>query len=154
MTMNSDEQTDAAHALARRVADTLFAREGTGPAWNLEIEEVRIGYARVRMAIRADMTNGHDTVHGGMVFALADSAFAYACNSRNVATVAASASIIFMDAAHVGETLIAEASEQATAGRSGAYTISVRTHDGRAIAIFQGYSRTIGGAVIESEDET
>lgn len=139
--------------LAERVAKQLLASEGTGSAWQIEIEEARVGYARVRMTIRKEMTNGHGTVHGGMIFALADTAFAYACNSRNAATVAASASIIFLAPASVGEVLIAEAQEQALAGRSGSYTVAVRTAKGKPIAQFQGQSRTIGGAVVENIDQ-
>src|SRR5690606_37546287 len=92
-------------ALARRVAETLLAREGTGPAWGVEIEEAREGYARVRMPVRPDMLNGHQTIHGGMVFALADTAFAYACNSRNEVTVAQSATIAFLAPASAGDVL-------------------------------------------------
>src|ERR1700685_1952254 len=82
--------------LARRVARHLRAREGTGAAWNIEIEEVREGYARIAMAVRKDMLNGHAIAHGGMIFSLADTAFAYACNSRNLETVAQQASIVFL----------------------------------------------------------
>ena len=141
--MNADEMAD-------KVAQAMLAQEGTGPAWGVEIEEAREGYARIRMTLRPDMLNGHDIAHGGMVFALADTAFAYACNSRNVKTVAAQASIVFLDAAGEGEVLVAEAREQATAGRSGVYTVNVRTQDGRVVAEFQGYSRSIGGSVIET----
>jgi acyl-CoA thioesterase len=72
--------------LARRVASQMFAAEGTGPAWEIVIEEARAGYARLSMKVRADMLNGHGIVHGGMVFALADTAFAYVCNGRNEKT--------------------------------------------------------------------
>lgn len=140
-------------ALARRVADAMLAAEGAGPAWGIVIEEARAGYARIRMALRPDMLNGHGIAHGGMIFALADTAFAYACNSRNERTVAAQASIVFLAAAREGDVLIAEAREAAAAGRSGVYMVSVRTKDGRAIAEFQGYSRSIGGPVIEAGDE-
>jgi acyl-CoA thioesterase len=126
----------------------MLADEGTGPAWAIEIEEARDGYARIRMKLRPDMLNGHGIAHGGMIFALADTAFAYACNGRNLRTVAAQASIVFLDAARAGEVLVAEAREQATAGRSGVYIVSVRTEDGRAVAEFQGLSRTLGGPVI------
>ncbi|HEV2745927.1 MAG TPA: hydroxyphenylacetyl-CoA thioesterase PaaI [Allosphingosinicella sp.] len=136
------------NSLASRVAAAMLAAEGTGPAWGIEIEEAREGYARIRMTMRADMVNGHGTVHGGMVFALADTAFAYACNSRNVRSVAAQASIVFLDAAREGEVLIAEAQEQALAGRAGVYHVAVTGADGRPIAAFQGYSRTIGGAIV------
>ena len=134
--------------LASRVAHGMLATEGTGPAWGIRIEEARAGYARLSMTIRPDMLNGHRIVHGGMVFALADTAFAYVCNGRNEKTVAAQASIVFLDSAQEGERLIAEAEEAATARRSGVTRVSVRTADGRPIAEFSGYSRTIGGAVV------
>ncbi len=138
----------SANDMAARVAGTMLSSEGTGPAWGIKIEEAREGYARISMRLRADMMNGHGTAHGGMIFALADTAFAYACNSRNVKTVAAQASISFLDAAREGELLTAEAQEQALAGRSGVYNASVRGEDGRFIAIFQGLSRAIGGPII------
>lgn len=137
-----------ADALARKVADTMLAREGTGPAWGLVIEDAREGYAVVRMKVRPDMLNGHAMAHGGMIFALADTAFAYACNSRNQATVAQTASISFLNPARAGDILIAQAQEAARTGRSGVYHVSVRTGDGRMIAEFTGLSRTIGGPTI------
>jgi acyl-CoA thioesterase len=127
----------------------MLAAEGTGPAWDVRIEEVREAYARVSMAVRADMLNGHGTVHGGMVFALADTAFAYVCNGRNQKTVAAQAGIVFLGSAQEGDVLVAEAEEVATSGRSGVTRVSVHTREGRAIAEFTGYSRTLGGAVID-----
>jgi acyl-CoA thioesterase len=127
----------------------MLTAEGTGPAWGVRIEEARAGYARLAMEVRADMLNGHGIVHGGMVFALADTAFAYVCNGRNEKTVAAQASIVFLGSAREGELLIAEAEEAATAGRSGVTRVSVRTSEGRPVAEFTGYSRTIGGAVVE-----
>lgn len=140
--MNPDE-------LASRVAHGMLAAEGSGPAWGIRIDEARAGYARLSMQIRADMLNGHGIVHGGMVFALADTAFAYVCNGRNEKTFAAQASIVFLASAGKGETLVAEGEELSTAGRSGVTRVAVRTADGRAIAEFTGYSRTIGGEVIE-----
>ncbi|MEZ6022834.1 MAG: hydroxyphenylacetyl-CoA thioesterase PaaI [Hyphomonadaceae bacterium] len=137
-----------ADALARRVIEALLAREGTGPAWNIKLEDAREGYARISMLVRPDMLNGHASAHGGMIFALADSAFAYACNARNETTVAQNASICFLAPAVAGDTLIAEAREASRAGRSGVYHVSVRTEDGRVIAEFTGLSRTIGGPVI------
>src|SRR3954467_11603564 len=110
--MNADE-------LANRVAQGMLATEGTGPAWGIVIEEARAGYARLSMLVRADMLNGNRTVHGGMVFALADTAFAYVCNGRNEKTVAARGSIVFLGSGGEGETLIAEGVEVATAGRGG-----------------------------------
>src|SRR3954467_15455645 len=140
--MNADE-------LANRVAQGMLATEGTGPAWGIVIEEASAGYAQLSMVVRADMLNGHRIVHGGMVFALADTAFAYVCNGRNEKTVAAQASIVFLGSAEEGETLIAEGEEAAVAGRGGVTRVSVRTAEGRAIAEFTGYSRTLGGPVVE-----
>ncbi|MFL6830656.1 MAG: hydroxyphenylacetyl-CoA thioesterase PaaI [Sphingomicrobium sp.] len=137
-----------ANELASRVAHGMLAAEGTGPAWGIRIEEARGGYARLSMAVRADMLNGHGIVHGGIVFALADTAFAYVCNGKNEKTVAAQASIVFLGSAEEGETLVAEAEEVAREGRSGVTRAAVRTSDGRPIAEFTGYSRTLGGPVL------
>ena len=135
--------------LASHVAHSMLAAEGTGPAWGLKIEEVREDYARVSMVIRADMLNGHGLAHGGMIFSLADSAFAYVCNGANHASVAAQASIVFLDKVREGETLIAEATEVAREGRAGVTRVAVRAGDGRTVAEFTGYSRTLGGPVVE-----
>lgn len=137
-----------ANKLASRVAHQMLSDEGTGPAWGIVIEEARSGYARLSMTLTADMLNGYRIAHGGMVFALADTAFAYVCNGDNVKTVAAQASIVFLGSAAEGETLIAEAEEVATAGRGGVTRVAVKTADGRPVAEFTGYSRTIGGAVV------
>ena len=138
--------------LAARIAHSMLAAEGTGPAWGVEIEEAREGYARIRMTLRPDMLNGHGIAHGGMIFALADTAFAYACNSRNLRSVAAQASIVFLDAAREGETLTAECEERALVGRSGVYDVKVTGEGGRAIAEFQGFSRSIGGTLIGEQE--
>ena len=140
--MNADD-------LAKRVATEMLAAEGTGPAWGIRIEDARHGYARVSMVVRPDMLNGHGIGHGGMIFALADSAFAYVCNGGNHASVAAQASIVFLDKVAEGETLIAEAEEVVREGRAGVTRVAVRMADGRPIAEFTGYSRTLGGPVIE-----
>ena len=140
----------SADSLASRIAQSMLAAEGTGPAWGVEIEEAREGYARIRMRLRPDMLNGHGIGHGGMIFALADTAFAYACNSRNLRSVAAQASIVFLDSAREGESLTAECEERALVGRSGVYDVRVTGEGGRSIAEFQGFSRSIGGAVIET----
>jgi acyl-CoA thioesterase len=138
-----------ADELASRVAHQMLAGEGTGPAWGIRIEEARVGYARISMVVRADMLNSHGIAHGGMIFALADTAFAYVCNGANHTSVAAQASVVFLDKVNEGETLIAEATEVAREGRAGVTRVAVRTSGGRAIAEFTGYSRTLGGAVVE-----
>jgi acyl-CoA thioesterase len=101
------------------------------------------------MVVRADMLNGHGFAHGGMIFALADSAFAYVCNGANHASMAAQASIVFLAKVCEGETLIAEATEVAREGRAGVTRVAVRADDGRTVAEFTGYSRTLGGPVVE-----
>ena len=140
--MNADE-------LANRVAHAMLAEEGTGPAWGIRIEEARHGYARVSMVVRPDMLNGHGIAHGAMIFALADTAFAYVCNGGNHASVAAQASIVFLDKVAEGETLVAEAEEVVREGRAGVTRASVRTSSGRVIAEFTGYSRTLGGPAVD-----
>ncbi|HVZ92657.1 MAG TPA: hydroxyphenylacetyl-CoA thioesterase PaaI [Rhizomicrobium sp.] len=137
-------------ALARRVAERLRAREGTGEAWSIEIEEAREGYARIAMTVRKDMLNGHGFCHGGMIFALADTAFAYACNSRDVETVAQSATISFLAPGRPGDRLTAECREQALSGRSGVYCATVSNQMGERIAIFQGLSRASGRSVLDN----
>lgn len=139
--------------LALEVARTLLSREGTGGSWGIAIDEVRTGYARISMRVRPDMTNGYGAVHGGMTFALADTAFAYACNSHNEVTVGQAASIIYLSPAHEGEVLVAEAEMQARAGRSGVAHVKVPVMGSqRVIAQFQGQSRTTGGPIIPTGD--
>jgi acyl-CoA thioesterase len=139
----------SANETARKIAEHLRAREGTGAAWNIEIEEAREGYARIAMVVRKDMLNGHAIAHGGMIFSLADTAFAYACNSRNVETVAQSATIVFLAPGRLGDRLVAEAMEQGLSGRSGVYQVTVTNQKAEKIAVFQGLSRSIGKAVLE-----
>src|SRR3954453_21571153 len=143
------QETMDANELAKRVAHEMLAGEGTGPAWGIRIEEAREGYARLSMKVRADMLNSHQIAHGGMIFALADTAFAYICNGANHASVAAQASMVFLDKVSEGETLIAEGEQVAREGRAGVTHVTVRTSDGRTVAEFTGYSRTIGGAVVD-----
>jgi acyl-CoA thioesterase len=138
-----------ANELAEKVAHAMFAAEGTGTTWGVNIEEAREDYARVSMVVRADMLNGHGFAHGGMIFSLADTAFAYVCNGSNQASMAAQASIVFLDKVREGETLIAEAQQVTRKGRAGVTRVAVRTADGRTVAEFTGYSRTLGGAAVE-----
>ncbi len=133
----------------------MLAAEGTGPAWGIEIEEAREGYARIRMTLTAAMLNGHGIAHGGMVFALADTAFAYACNSRNLRSVAAQASIIFLDQAREGEVLIAEAPGAGACRPLGRYPCQrPRPRTAAPSPSSQGFSRSLGGALIGDERMT
>lgn len=135
--------------LARRIADTMLKGEGTGPSWGVRIEDADVGYSKISMTVSDVMLNSHMIAHGGLIFALADTAFAYACNSRNQVAVAQSASIVFTSPVKNGERLEAEAREVAVMGRSGVYAITVKGTDGRVVAQFQGQSRIVGGTIVE-----
>lgn len=126
--------------LAAAVAEVMYARDAASQALGMTLEEVGPGYARLRMAVREDMLNGHRTCHGGIVFALADSAFAFACNSRDVATVAAGCSIEFLAPAREWDELVAEACERSLQGRNGVYDVDVRRDAGELVATFRGRS--------------
>lgn len=133
--------------LAFRVASYMRSKEGAHVAIGITLEAARAGFARVALDADAAMVNSHGTIHGGVIFTLADTAFAYACNSRNEAAVAQQVSIVFLTPGRAGERLVAEAVEQGVQGRSGVYTVTVRAGE-RTVAVFQGLSRTIGQAVL------
>ena len=137
--------------LAQRVAKALWEREGTSRAFGIRLVSAGHGYAEIEMTVTPEMLNGHETAHGGLIFTLADTAFAYACNSGNVRTVAQAATIAFLNPAGLGEKLTARAERTAEEGRSGSYAVMVTGADGRVVATFHGLSRTIGGAVIEEQ---
>ena len=136
-------------AKAAAIAHHLRAKEGTGAAFDIDILEVRAGYAKIAMTARADMLNGHGICHGGLIFTLADTAFAYACNSHNRSSVAQHAAITFLAPVPEGARLVAEAKQDAVAGRTGAYSATVRIEGDAVVAVFNGVSRTIGGAVLD-----
>ena len=101
----------------------------------------------MRMPVRDDMLNGHGTCHGGYIFMLADSAFAFACNSHNLNTVGAGCTIDYLAPGRAGDVLTAEATEQALAGKTGVYDVAVSDQDGRRIALFRGKSHRVAGTV-------
>ncbi|ALK29248.1 hydroxyphenylacetyl-CoA thioesterase PaaI [Burkholderia plantarii] len=136
-----------AEALARAAADAMYAADACTRTLGIELLEVGPGRARMRMAVRAEFLNGHRTCHGGMIFTLADSAFALACNSYNLNTVAAGCSIEFLRPVALNEVLTAEASEQTLSGRHGIYDIRVTNRAGETVAMFRGKSARIGGTV-------
>jgi acyl-CoA thioesterase len=138
-------------ALARATADAM-TREDRCSAWlGMRLEEVRPGYARVSMAVGENMVNGHDLCHGGMIFTLADTTFAYACNSHNQRAVAAGCAIEFLAPAHLGDALTAEGVEVAHIGRSGVYDMKVVNQHGQLIALFRGKAATIKGKLVGEE---
>ncbi len=144
--MAEDEQ------LARACAEHMFASDMASQGLGMHIEHIAPGSAKLSMVVRPDMVNGHKICHGGFIFTLADSAFAFACNSYNLRTVAASAEVSFLKPVYEGETLLADARERWREGRNGIYDISVTNGDGVTIAEFRGKSRAIKGAVLEEEE--
>ena len=135
-------------ALAERCAQAMFARDRASAALGMEVAAVGPGTARLTMRVRDDMLNGHGSCHGGLIFALADSAFAFACNSRNAVTVGVGCSIEYLAPGRPGDVLAAEARELALNGKSGVYDVRVENQDGVAIALFRGKSLRTGGELI------
>jgi phenylacetic acid degradation protein PaaD len=143
--------------VAARSAAAMWADDAASQAMGMILDEVRPGYAQLSMVVRPDMVNGHGICHGGFVFALADSAFAFACNSYNRSTVAQACDIVFITAARLGDGLVAEAVERIRYGRNGVYDVTVRLADAAAeeyVALFRGRSREIGGTLVPDESAT
>jgi acyl-CoA thioesterase len=138
----------AAQQRAERAAAALYQRDRASQALGMRLAAVRPGWAQVTMRVRGDMLNGHHLCHGGLLFALADSAFAFACNSHNESTVAAAASIDFLAGAREGDELTAEASELWRTRRNGIYEISIHNQRGERVALFRGRSYRIDGQVM------
>jgi acyl-CoA thioesterase len=139
-----------AQALAERVAAAMFARDAASQAMGMTIAGIGPGHAELRMTVRQDMLNGHAICHGGFIFTLADSAFAFACNSYNLSTVASGCTIDFVAPAREGDVLTASAGERSVSGRTGVYDIEVTNQRGETIAYFRGKSYRIKGHVIEN----
>ena len=131
--------------MARRCAEKMYAADGASQHLGIEVGDVAAGRATASMTVRDTMVNGHGIAHGGYVFLLADTAFAFACNTYEVATVAAAADVVFVAPARAGDRLVAEAVERVRFGRSGVYDVTVRRGDGEVIAEFRGNSRALPG---------
>ena len=140
--------TDA-ETLARACAEAMFSRDRASQALGMRVEDARPGYSRVSLTIVESMVNGHNIAHGGVTFTLADSAFAFACNSRNEPNVALQASISYVAAVQLGDRLVAEAQEQSSKGRTGVYDIRVTRGDGELVALFRGVCYRIRGTVLD-----
>jgi acyl-CoA thioesterase len=147
MTEATDTPTDP-QALADAVTRAMWSRDRATQGLGMQILSVKPGYALIAMPVRGDMVNGHHICHGGFIFTLADSAFAFSCNSYNQNTVASGCSIDFLAPAREGDVLEAEAVERSLSGRTGVYDITVRTHGGKTVALFRGKSYRIKGEVI------
>jgi acyl-CoA thioesterase len=134
--------------LARATAAAMYENDACSRALGLELLEVRAGYARLCMKVRDDFLNGHQICHGGLIFTLADSTFAFACNSYNVNAVASGCSIEFLRPVAGGDILTAEAAEQTLSGRTGIYDIRVTNRAGETVAMFRGKSAQIRGSLV------
>jgi acyl-CoA thioesterase len=141
-------ETDDPAALARLVGREMYARDSTAQYLGIQLEDVGAGWARMQMKVRSEMANGHGICHGGFIFTLGDTTFAYACNSHNHNTVASGCSIDYLAPALVGDTLHAVAEERALSGRTGVYDIEISNQDGKRIAFFRGRSYRIKGMVV------
>lgn len=137
-----------AQSLAERSAAAMWAEDNAAQHLGMKLVSVGPGRATMTMLVKDTMTNGHGLCHGGYIFTLADTAFAYACNSYGQRTVAQSAQIAFIAPGKRGMTLTAEAAERQRGERSGIYDITVRDETGTIIAEFRGASRSIPGSLV------
>ena len=137
-------------ALAELAGKTMYERDPASKGLGMTLDEIRPGYARMSMRVRADMLNGHASCHGGFIFTLADSAFAFACNSHNFNTVGAGCTIDYLAPGREGDLLTAEAVEQALAGKTGVYDVTVTNAEGKTIALFRGKSHRVSGTVVDA----
>jgi len=135
-------------ALARDVGQAMWSRDNATNALGMQLAAIAPGTATITMQVRPDMVNGHHICHGGLIFTLADSAFAYACNSYNLNTVASACHIDFLAPAREGDVLEATATERSASGRTGVYDIEVKVQGGKTVALFRGKSYRIKGEVI------
>lgn len=138
---------------ARRSAEAMWAKDAASRWFGMTLDEVGPGWARMSLTVEAQHCNGHDICHGGVIFALADSAFAFACNSRNRTTVAQHNMISFVAPGRRGDRLVAEAKEVSLQGRSGIYDIRVTRGDGTVIAEMRGCSRAIQGSFFDEPQD-
>ena len=136
-------------ALARLVGETMFAVDvASKDTMGMELLQCAPGHARMRMQVRSLHLNGHGICHGGFIFTLADSTFAFACNSHNHSAVAAAASIEFLKPAKLDDVLTCTGQEQVLSGRHGVYDMTVRNQHDEVIALFRGKSAQIAGQVV------
>ncbi len=146
--MNDVTDGLTAGAIAKRSAEAMWAEDRASRGLGMALEAVGPGSARLTMTVAPTMVNGHGSCHGGFIFALADSAFAFACNSHNQRSVAQHCAVTYVAPARLGDVLIAEAVERHRAERSGITDVRVTTSQGTLIAEFRGHSRTVPGTLI------
>jgi acyl-CoA thioesterase len=136
-------------ALGEATAAKMYERDAASQGLGMIVEEVTPGCAKVSMQVRSDMINGHALCHGGTIFTLADTAFAFACNSHNANTVASGARIEYLAPAQLGDRLVATASEVSLRGKTGVYDVVVTNEAGDQLALFRGNSFRIQGSILD-----
>ena len=139
------DDADRRQRFAEAVAEGMYARDNAARSWGVEIAEIRPHHAVARMTVRDDMLNSHGVCHGAILFALADTAFAYASNSENRATLANSCTITFTEAVRAGAALTAIAEKRARGRRTGVYDVTVTNDAGAVVALFRGNSYEVRG---------
>ncbi len=138
-----------AQQLAQACADAMWAEDRASQGLGMVVTDIAPGVATLSMPVREDMVNGHGICHGGFIFTLADSAFAFSCNSENFNTVAAGARIEFLAPGKLGDELTATARQVSQGNRTGVYDVVVSNQTGRTLALFRGNSHRIGGALVD-----
>jgi len=134
--------------LAKRCAETMYANDAASRALGIRVDVPSAGRANATMTVRADMVNGFDVCHGGLLFTLADTAFAFACNGYDERTFAAAASIDFLRPAHLGDELRAQAREDYRGSKSGFYSVEIRNQRDEGVAVFRGRSASRGEGLL------
>ena len=143
-----DGQPRNGQAIAEAVRDRMFADDAASRSLGMQVEAVGPGFSKLSMTVRPDMLNGFKTCHGGFIATLADSAFAFACNSHNEVTVAAGIVVDFLAPVYEGDVLRAECREVALTGRTGVYDITVTNQHGKAVVVMRGRSHTMKGKAV------
>lgn len=151
--MSNAHHAPDAQKMAQDCADSMYERDQASRHLGMEITRVSPGQATVTMPVTNTMIQGHGSCHGGYLFTLADSAFAFACNSYNKATVASGCTIDYMLGAREGDVLTANAAEQSRGNRTGVYDITITNQDRHVVALFRGKSYQVRGEVIPSEGD-
>jgi acyl-CoA thioesterase len=141
-----------ANALAEACAEKMWLDDRASQGLGMRLQRIAPGEAVLSMVVRKDMTNGHGICHGGFIFTLADSTFAFACNTYDQRTVAQQCAVTFLQPVREGETLTAHAVERTRAGRGGIYDVTVRDSTNTVVAEFRGHSRTISGRLLEPDE--
>jgi acyl-CoA thioesterase len=143
--------TRTAQDLAQATCEAMFKNDYMAQHMGIKITQIAPGFATGTMTITKEMLNGHGMTHGGATFSLADTVFAYACNTYNKNTVASGCDITYSGPSHEGDVLTAVANETLLMGRSGIYDITISKQDGTVVALFRGRSRTIKGELVQND---